>query len=176
MSCEKNSSSVHTAQLSLANNAVHFAWFYKFSESPPKVSTWANSLCRSTAWSLGTVWEKFSDLELNPLNIHPRPKIFIAKAAITLNDVGSVSNVNLLMNAASHWYWVFKNHNGWSRTTLCMPRNKVDSEANGFTETTSTSWPIPKRKLAHKQFLIFLFFLCSKSWGVPDISWGVLWT
>ena len=138
---KKNSSSVCTAQLSSANNVVRFAWFYKFSDPPSKASTWAHSWCRSTAWSLGTVRRKFSDFELIPLNICPRSAVFIANAAM-LNDVGSVSHVNLLMNAASHWYWVFKNHNGRSRTALCMPRNKVDSEASGFTKTTSTSRPI----------------------------------
>ena len=38
MSCEKNSSSEGIAQLSLANNAVCFAWFYKFLEPPPEAS------------------------------------------------------------------------------------------------------------------------------------------
>ena len=141
MSHKKNSSSVRTAQLSSANNVVRFAWFYKFSDPPSKASTWAHSWFRSTAWSLGTVRRKFSDFELIPLNICPRSAVFIANAAM-LNDVGSVSHVNLLMNAASHWYWVFKNHNGRSRTALCMPRNKVDSEASGFSKTTSTSRPI----------------------------------
>ena len=54
----------------------------------------------------------------------PQPTIFIAKAAIMLNDVGLVSHVNLLMNATSPWYRVFKNHSGRSRTALRMPRNK----------------------------------------------------
>ena len=159
MARENNTSSVRTARLSSVNNAVRFAWFHKFSELPPEANTWAHSRCRSTAWSLGAVRRKFSDFELIPLNIHPWPTILIAKAAITSNNVDSVSRVNLLMNAASHWYRAFKNHNGRSRTSLRMPRNKVDSEANGFTETTSASRPIPKRKLAHKQFQIFFFFL-----------------
>ena len=144
MFCENSSSSVCIAQLSSANNAVCFAWFHKFSEPQPEANTWAHSRCRSTAWSLGAVRRKFSDFELIPLNIQPGPTIFIAKAAITLNDVSSVSRVNLLMNAASHWHRVLKNHNGPSRTALHMPRNKVDSKANGFTETTSASWSIPK--------------------------------
>ena len=152
---ENKSSSVCIAQLSSVNNAVRFAWFQKFLELPPEANTWAHNQCRSTAWSLGTVRRKFSNFELIPLNIHPRPTIFKAKAAITLNDVGSVSCVNLLMNAASRWYWAFKNHNGRARTSLRKPRNKVDSTANGFTKTTSASRPIPKWKLAHKQFLIF---------------------
>ena len=67
----------------------------------PEANTWAPSRCRSTAWSLGAVRRKFSDFKLIPLNIHPRPTIFIAKAAITLNDFSSVSYVNLLMNKAS---------------------------------------------------------------------------
>ena len=97
---------------------------------------------------------------------------FHKKAAITLNDVDMVSRVNLLMNMASHWYQVFKNHNGWSRTALRMPRNKADSKANGFTETTSASRPIPKQKLAHIQFLLnfYIFFFYSKPWGILDIS------
>ena len=40
-----------------------------------------------------------------------------------------------------------------------MPRDKVDTEVNGFTDTTSASRPIPKGKLAHEQFQIFFFFL-----------------
>ena len=91
MSCENNSSSVRIAQLSLVNSAVRFAWFHKFSEPLPKASMRAHSRCRSTAWSLGAVRRKFSDFELIPLNIHPRSTILIAKAAITLKDVGSVS-------------------------------------------------------------------------------------
>ena len=163
MSHENNSSSVQIAQLRSVNSAVRFAWFHKFSEPPPKASTWAHSRCRSTAWSLGVVPRKFSDFGLIPLNIHPGPTISIAKAAIMLNDVGLVSCVHLLMHAASHWYRVFKNHNGRSRTALCMPRNKVDSEANGFTETTSAIW-------------FFKIFFYSQPWGVLDISWGMLWT
>ena len=176
MARENNSSSVRIAQLSSVNNAVPFAWFHKFSELPPEANTWAHSRCRATAWSHGAVRRKFSDFELIPLNIYPRPTIFIAKGAITLNDVGWVSRVNLLMNVASHWYRAFENHNGRSRTSLRMPRNKVDSEVNGFAETTSASRSIRKRKLAHKQFLILLLFFYSKPWGVLDISWGVLWT
>ena len=118
ISYEKYSSPVRTAQFSSVNSAVCFARFHKFSESPPEASTWANSRCTSTAWSLGTVRRKFSDLDLIPLNIQPWPTIFIAKVAITLNDVSSVSRVNLLMNVASHCYWMFKNHNGRSRTAL----------------------------------------------------------
>ena len=57
------------------------------------------------------------------------------------------------------WYRAFKNHHGQSRTSLRMPRNKVDSKANGLTETKSASRPIPKRKLAHEQFQILFFFL-----------------
>ena len=129
------------------------------------------SQCRSTAWSLGTVQRKFSVFELIPLNIHPWPTIFIEKAAITSNDVCSVSL--LLLNAASHWYWVLKNHNGRSRTPLCMPRNKVDSTANGFPETTSASQLILKRKLPHKKILIlFLLLKALERTGY----WGVLWT
>ena len=109
MAHENNSSSICIAQLSSVNNAVHFAWFHKFSEPPPTANTWAHSRCRSTAWSLGAVRSKFSDFKPIPLNIHQRPTIFIAKAAIMLNDVGSVSRVNLLMKAASHWYRAFKN-------------------------------------------------------------------
>ena len=156
MSHENNSFSVCIAQFSSANNAVRFAWFHKFSEPLPEASKWAHSQCKSTAWSLGTVRRKFSDFKLIQLNIYPQPTIFITKAAITLNDVISVSHVNLLMNVTSHWYRMFKNHNGRSRTALRMPRNKVDSEADGFTETTSASRPIPKQKLAvvHEQFLI----------------------
>ena len=116
MARENNSSSVRITQLSSVNNAVRFPWFHKFLELLPKANMWAHSQCRSTAWSLGTVWRKFSDFELVPLNIHPWPTIFIAKAAITLNDVGLVSRVNLLMSAASHWYQMFENHNGRSRT------------------------------------------------------------
>ena len=112
---KKNSSSVCIAQLSLANNAISFAWFCKFSEPPSEANMWAHSRCWSTAWSLGAVKKKFSDFKLIPLNIHPWPTIFITKAAITLNNFGSVSRVNLLMNVALHWYWVFKNHNGRSR-------------------------------------------------------------
>ena len=158
MAHENNSSSVRIAQLSSENNAVHFVRFHKFLELPPEASAWAHSRCRSTDWSRGIVRRKFSDFELILLNVHPRPTIFIAKAAITLNNVGSVLHVNMLMNVASHWYWAFKNNNGQSRTSWCMPRNKVDSEADGFTETTSASQPIPKWKLAHKQFLNFFFF------------------
>ena len=100
MARENNSSSVRIPQLSSVNNAVCFALFHKFSELQPEASTWAHSRCRSTAWSHGTVRRKLFDFELIPLNIHPRPTIFIAKAAITLKDVGSVSRVNLLMNEA----------------------------------------------------------------------------
>ena len=116
MSRENNSSSVHIAQLRSVNSAACFAWFHKFLEPLPKANTWAHSWCRSTVWSLGTVRRKFTDFKLIPLNIHQRPTIFIAKAAITLNNVGSVSRVNLLMSAASHWCGAFKNHNGRSRT------------------------------------------------------------
>ena len=112
MARENKSSPVRIAQFSSVNNAVRLAWFHKFSGLPPEANTWAHSRCRSTAWSLGAVRSQFSDFELIPLNIHPRPTIFIAKAAIMLNDVGSVSCVNLLMNAALHWYQAFKNHNG----------------------------------------------------------------
>ena len=175
MSHENNSSSVQIAQLSSVNNAVRFPWFHKFSQPPPEASTWAHSRCRSTAWSLGVVPRKFSDFGLIPLNIHPGPTISIAKAAIMLNDVGLVSCVHLLMHAASHWYRVFKNHNGQSRTALRMPRNKVDFEANGFTET-SASRPIPKRKLAHNFWFTKICFFTQKPWGVLDISWGMLWT
>ena len=125
---KKNSSSVRTAQLSLANNAVCFAWFHKFLEPPPEASTWAHSRCRSTAWNLGTVRRKFSDFKLIPLKMDPRSTIFIAKAAITLNDFSSVSRVNLLMNVTSHWYRMFKNHNGHPRTELRTPRNKSWSQ------------------------------------------------
>ena len=134
--------------------------------------TWAHSRCRSTAWSLGAVQGKFFNFELIPLNIHPQPTIFIAKAGITLNDVGSVSCVNLLKNTASHWYWAFKNHNGRSRTSLHMPRNKVESKANGFTETTSASRPILKQKLPHKQFQIFFFFLKASGPGTATVGFG----
>ena len=123
---EKNSSSVRIAQLSSANNAyaVCFAWSHKFSEPPPEANAWAHSQCRSTAWSLGAVRRRFSDFELIPLNIHPRPTIFIAKDAITLNDVGLVGHDNLLANATSHWYKVFEKCDGRSSTALRMPRNK----------------------------------------------------
>ena len=91
MSRENNSSSVWIAQLSLVNSAVRFAWFQKFSEPPPKASMWAHSQRRPTAWSHSAV-----------RSIHPRPTIFIAKAAITLNNVSSVNRVNLLMNVTLH--------------------------------------------------------------------------
>ena len=47
------------------------------------------------------------------------------------------------------------------------PEIKVDSEANGFTETTSSSRPFPKRKLAValEQFLIFYLFIFTQSLG-----------
>ena len=60
MARENNSTSVRTAELSSVNNAVRFAWFHKFSELPPEANTWAHSRCRSTAWSRGAVWRKFS--------------------------------------------------------------------------------------------------------------------
>ena len=103
MSRENKSSSVRIAQLRSVNSAACFAWFHKFLEPLPKASTWAHSWCRSTVWSHGTVRRKFTDFELIPLNIHPWPTIFIAKAAIMLNNVSSVNHVNLLMNAALHW-------------------------------------------------------------------------
>ena len=124
LSLENNSSSVCTAQLRSANKAVLFTWFHTFLEPPPEANTSAHSRWRSTGWSLGAAWRKFSDFELIPLNIHPWPTIFIAKAAITFNNVGSVCHVNLLTNTTTHWSWVSKNHNGWSRTALHMPRNK----------------------------------------------------
>ena len=132
-----NSSPVCIAQLSSANNAVCFVWFHKFSELPPEANTWAHCLCRSTAWSLGAVRRKFSDFnfKLIPLKIYPRPTLFNAKAGITLNCISSVSYDNLLTHATSHWHWLCKNHNGRSRTALCMPRNEVDSRANGLTKT-----------------------------------------
>ena len=111
-----------TAQLSLANNVVRFAWFYKFSDPPSKASTWAHSWCRSTAWSLGTVRRKFSDFELIPLNICPWSAVFIANAAM-LNDVGLVSHVNLLMNAASHWSDYRKSLLG-QITRICLKREQ----------------------------------------------------
>ena len=175
MSRENNSFSIHTAQLSSANSAVRFAWFHKFSEPLPGVNTWAHSRCRSTAWSLGAVQRKFSNFKLIPLNIPPRPTLFIAKAGITLNYVSWVSHDNLLMNATSHWHRLCKNHTGWSRIALHMPRNEVDSEANGFTKTTSDCQPFPKQTLAHEQFLCFIF-INAKPWGILDISWGMLWT
>ena len=137
MSRENNRSSVCIAQLNSANNAVRFAWFHKFSEPPPEANTWAHSWCRSTAWSLGAVQRKFSDFnfKLIPLKIYPRPTLFNAKAGITLNYISLVSYDNLLTHATSHWHWLCKNHNGRSRTALCMPRNEVDSRANGFTKT-----------------------------------------
>ena len=131
MSRENNSFSVCIAQLSSANNAVHFAWFNMFSEPPPTANTRAHCQCKSTAWSLITVWRKFSYFKLIPLNINPRPILFIAKAGITLNYVCSVSHDNLLINATLHWHWLCKNHDGWSRSTLHMPRNEIDSEADG---------------------------------------------
>ena len=99
MASENNSSSVCIAQLSSVNNEVHFARFYKFSELPPEANMWAHSRCRSTALALSEENSPISSWFHS--NIHPRPTIFIAKAAITSNDVGSVSRVNLLMNAAS---------------------------------------------------------------------------
>ena len=123
MSCENNSSSVCIAQLSLPNNAVCFAWFHKFLEPLPKANTWAHSWCRSTVWSLGTVRRKFTDFKLIPLNIHPWPTIFIAKAAITLNNVSSVNHVNLLMNAALHWSDYRKSLPG-QITRICLKREQ----------------------------------------------------
>ena len=127
MARENNSSSVRIAQLSSVNNAVRFAWFYKFTEPPPEANSWAHSRCRYTAWSFDAVRRKLSDFELIPLYIHPWPTIFIAKAAITLNDFGSVSRVNLLMHAASRSYHVLKDHNGRSSTVLRMPILTVPS-------------------------------------------------
>ena len=107
-----------------------------------------------------------------PLSIHPRPPLFTTKIAIMLNDVSSVSHVNLLMNVTLHWHRLCKNRSGQSRTASRMPRNKTYSEANGFTETTRACGPFPKWKLAHKQFLIlyiyifFFFKTPSKPWGM----------
>ena len=36
-----------------------------------------------------------------------------------------------------------------------MLRNEFDSEATGFTETTTACQPFPKQKPTHKQFLFF---------------------
>ena len=139
MARENNSSSIRIAQLSSVNNAVCFAWFHKFSEPPPEASIWAHSWCRSTALKPWHCLEKILRFRVDSTHYSSTTYIFIAKAASTLNDVSSVSRVNLLMNKALHWYRAFKNHHGQSRTSLRMPRNKVDSKANRFTETTSTS-------------------------------------
>ena len=55
-----------------------------------------------------------------------------------------------------------------------MPRNKVDSQAYVFTETTSASRPILKRKLAvaHEQFLIFLNYFLLKALGRTGYIFG----
>ena len=101
MASENNSSSVCIAQLSSVNNEVHFARFYKFSELPPEATTWAHSRCRSTTLVLSEENSPISSWFHS--NIHPRPTIFIAKAAITLNDVSSVSSTLVLSVQKSQW-------------------------------------------------------------------------
>ena len=125
MSRENNSSSVRIAQLSLVNSAVRFAWFHKFSEPLPKASMRAHSRCRSTALKPWHCLEKILRFRVDSTQYSSTTYIFIAKAASTLNDVSSVSPVNLLMNKALQWYRAFKNHTGQSRFSLHMPRNKV---------------------------------------------------
>ena len=114
MARENKSSSVRIAQFSSVNNAVRLAWFHKFLEPLPEANMWAHSQRRSTAWSLGAVWRKFSNFELIPLNIHPWPTIFIAKAAITLNDVGLVSHAQehdiALVPSVQKSQWPIKNY------------------------------------------------------------------
>ena len=56
-----------------------------------------------------------------PLNIHPRPKLFIAKIAITLNDVSLVSHVNLLVT----WHCI-----GTDCAKFAMANQELHSEAN----------------------------------------------
>lgn len=129
-----------------------------------------------------TVQRKFSDFELIQLTIHQRPTLFITKAGIALNNVGclshvhllsSVSHVNLLTNATSHWHQLCKITMANQEPHCTCPKMKLIPRVMVLLRPQAPANLSPTQKLAHEQFMFFVSFF-TQSLGMLDISWGLL--